>query len=64
MERVEFVIIETDGFHETLACPKCGNIFEIDVHTELNLVFDKEYMGLVSKCPDCGALQKGDEELV
>ena len=61
MESVDFVIIESKGIHETLACPKCGKIFDIDAHTEENLIWDRAYKGLVAKCPDCGVLQKGDE---
>jgi uncharacterized Zn finger protein len=61
MEKVDFVIIDSNGPHETLACPNCGNIFDVDAHTEENLVWDKEYMGLLAKCPDCGRLQKGDD---
>jgi uncharacterized C2H2 Zn-finger protein len=62
MERVDFVTIESLGAHETLACPKCGCIFDIDAHEELNLVHDKVYKGLVAKCPDCGVLQKADPD--
>ena len=62
MERVDFVTIESDGPHETLACPKCGSIFDVDAHTEENLVFDKAYKGLVAQCPDCKSLQKADED--
>ncbi len=58
MKRVDFVIIETNKHHETLACPNCGKVF--DVYTQENLVFDKDYKGFVAKCPDCGILQKGD----
>lgn len=61
MDRVDFVIIETLGHYETLACPKCGNIFDINVYTQENLVFDKEYMGLVAKCSECGILQRGED---
>jgi uncharacterized C2H2 Zn-finger protein len=60
-KRVEFVIIESNGPHETLACPDCGRTFDIDAHTHENLIFDKSYMGLVAKCPDCGALQRADD---
>ena len=63
MERVDFVIIDTEGHHETLACPNCGNIFDVDAHTDENLIFDKDYKGFVAKCPDCGILQKGDDVL-
>jgi uncharacterized C2H2 Zn-finger protein len=61
MERVEFVIVETNGAHETLACPKCGAIFDVDAHTEENLVFDKTYIGYIAKCPDCGVLQIAED---
>lgn len=62
MDRVDFVTIESLGSHETLACPKCGCIFDIDAHTQENLVEDKAYKGLVAKCPDCGVLQKADPD--
>jgi uncharacterized C2H2 Zn-finger protein len=62
--RVDFVIIDTDGTHETLACPNCGCVFDIDAHSEENLVFDKIYKGYVAKCPDCKSMQKGDEDEV
>jgi hypothetical protein len=62
MERVDFVIIESLGSHETLACPKCGCVFDIDAYSQENMIFDKEYQGLLAKCPDCKALQIGDEE--
>lgn len=58
MERVDFVTIESRGAEETLACPKCGRVFEVDAHTQENLIFDQSYVGLVAKCPDCGVLQK------
>lgn len=60
MEKVNFVIVETEGSHECLACPKCGAVFEIDAYTQLNMAFDKDYMGLLAKCPDCGVQQLGD----
>jgi hypothetical protein len=50
------------GSHETLACPKCGCIFDVDAHTQENLVDDKAYKGLVAKCPDCKVLQKADPD--
>ena len=62
MERVDFVIIESLGSHETLACPKCGCVFDIDAYSQENMVFDKEYQGLLAKCPDCKVIQIGDEE--
>jgi len=57
----EFVIFDTQGSHETLACPQCGCLFEIDAYTQENMVFDKTYMGLIAKCPDCGVLQNIEE---
>ncbi len=63
-ERVEFVIVESHGAEETLACPKCGCVFDVDAHTEENLIFDRAYKGLVAKCPDCGVLQKADDDPV
>ena len=62
MERVDFVTIESLGAQETLACPKCGCVFDIDAHSELNLVHDRAYKGMVAKCPDCGVLQKADPD--
>lgn len=61
MKIVDFVLIDTTGTHETLACPNCGSIFEIDIHEKLNLVYDKAYQGYLAKCPDCSAIQKGDD---
>ena len=60
MEKTDFVIFEK-GSHETLACPKYGCLFDIDAYTQENMVFDKVYMGLLAKCPDCGALQKAED---
>ena len=60
--RVEFVIVDTCGAQETLACPICGSIFDIDAHSNKNLIFDREYKGVVAKCPDCGAVQSGDDD--
>lgn len=61
MESVEFVIFESKGSHETLACPKCGCLFEIDAYSQENMIFDKSYQGLIAKCPDCGVLQKAED---
>jgi uncharacterized C2H2 Zn-finger protein len=59
--RVDFIIVDTTGSHEILACPECGKVFEIDAHTQENMIFDETYKGLLAKCPDCGVLQKDDE---
>lgn len=61
-ERVDFVTIESLGSHETLACPKCGCIFDVDAYTQENLVEDRAYKGLVAKCPDCQVLQKAEDD--
>lgn len=60
-KRVDFVTIESLGSHETLACPDCGAVFDVDAYTQENLVEDRAYKGLVAKCPDCGVLQKVDD---
>lgn len=61
MEKVDFIVVESRGSHETLACPKCGCMFDIDAYLQENMIWDKEYVGLVSKCPDCGVIQIGVE---
>lgn len=62
--RVDFVIVDDSlGHINTLACPNnCGCIFDINAHTNENLVFDPKWKGVVAKCPDCGALQKGEDD--
>ena len=61
IKRVDFVTIESMGAEEVLACPECGCVFDVDAHSQENLIFDKAYKGLVAKCPDCGVLQKADD---
>lgn len=59
---VNFVMVEDRGAQNTLACPACGKIFDIDAHTQENLVWSKEYKGVVAQCPDCKATQIAEEE--
>lgn len=62
-ERVDFVIVDdSQGYVNTLACPKCGNIFDINAHTNENLAFDREFKGMVARCPDCGVVQRAEED--
>lgn len=59
---VNFVMVEDRGAQNTLACLACGTIFDVDAHTQENLIWSKEYKGVVAQCPDCKATQIGDEE--
>jgi len=58
---VNFVMVEDRGAQNTLACPACGTIFDVDAHTQENLIWSKEYKGVVAQCPDCKATQNPDE---
>lgn len=62
IERVDFVTVESRGAYETLACPKCGCVFDVDAYSKENLVDDLAYKGMVAKCPDCGVLQKAEDD--
>jgi hypothetical protein len=54
----EFIILDDRGAQNTLECPRCGNEFDIDAMTELNLVWNWKQMAFVAKCPLCGTQQQ------
>lgn len=57
-QKIDFVVVDDKRkTTQELACPNCGEIFEIDAYTAENMVFDKEFMGFIAKCPDCGSVQ-------
>lgn len=58
MKRVEFIILKEDGHKETLKCPECDTIFDIDAISWLNMTWDKETKWQVSVCPGCGVTQQ------
>ncbi len=53
-----FIILDDRGSQNTLECPRCGNVFDIDAMTELNLVWNWRQMAFVAKCTLCGTQQE------
>lgn len=52
-----FIIIEDRGTQNTLECPRCGCIFDIDAMDEENLEWSWEQMAFRAVCPLCGTKQ-------
>lgn len=50
---------DTNEGWQLLECQSCGEVFNVDYHTEQNLIYDYENRCVVPKCPMCG--QEGDE---
>lgn len=60
-KQVNFVVVEDRGAENTLACPACGKIFDVNARSQENLIWCDRYMGLVAKCPDCHVTQNPDQ---
>jgi C4-type Zn-finger protein len=58
MTKVNFTILENLGTKNTLECPECRQVFDIDAMTDLNLVWDRQLVMYVAKCPKCGVEQE------
>jgi predicted RNA-binding Zn-ribbon protein involved in translation (DUF1610 family) len=53
------IMQDTNEGWQLLECQSCGEVFNVDYHTEQNLIYDYENRYVVPKCPMCG--QEGDE---
>lgn len=53
-----FEILEDRGTQNTLECPRCGCVFDVDAKTEANLVWSWKQMALIAVCPLCDTHQE------
>ena len=53
----EFKLLEDRGIENTLECPRCGCVFDVNALTHENLIWAKTKMADIAKCPLCGTQQ-------
>ncbi len=52
-----FDVLEDRGTQNTLECPRCTCVFEVDAITEENLIWSCKQMAIIAVCPLCGTQQ-------
>ena len=54
---MDFKILEDNGTDQKLECPDCKTIFNIDIKTNENLIWDKKSLAFLSQCPNCKKIE-------
>ena len=47
----DFIILQDGGYQCLLECPRCGIEFDVNAHTEKNLIWHRAKQALVAMCP-------------